>query len=436
MWLPTRRWLLGAAALAAVAPLGFVWPAAGVALAGLDLLWIAAWLLDALRAPRPASFRVRREAPPAFSAGRSFPVRYAWSHDAPRTVTVLVREVLPPPFGDPLTRRLQLPPRAPFHERLDLRPDTRGVGDGGTLFVRVRGPLGLAWRQGRLELPWRATVFTDLRELSLGPLAVQSTRRREAGLRHVRRPGEGRLFETLREWVPGDDTRIIDWKATARRGKPIARQYEDERRQQVLIVIDAGRMLTAEVDGESRLEAVVRAALHLAHAAVAHDDNVGLMVFADEILQFFPPSRGRRALRAVAEALAGVEGRIVEPDYPAAFRYLAARNRKRALTVLFTDVIDRTASEALVGLTATLRPRHLPLAVTLRQPALEAVATGRPATVTAAYERAAAEALLAARDDALAAMRAQGVIVLDVPPARAAEAVVARYDQLKRRGMV
>src|SRR4029079_3537647 len=83
---------------------------------------------------------------------------------------------------------------------------------------------------------------------------LQATRRREAGLRNVRRRGEGRLFEGLREWVPGDDTRIIDWKATARRGKPIARQYEDERRQQVLLVIDAGRLLTAEVDGVPRLE--------------------------------------------------------------------------------------------------------------------------------------------------------------------------------------
>src|SRR6185436_7756687 len=121
---------------------------------------------------------------------------------------------------------------------------------------------------------------------SLRALPLQAARRREAGLRNVRRRGEGRLFEGLREWVPGDDTRIIDWKATARRGKPIARQYEDERRQQVVIAIDAGRLLTAEVDGEPRLEAVLAAALHLTYAAVEHDDNVGLMIFADTIQHF------------------------------------------------------------------------------------------------------------------------------------------------------
>ena len=117
------------------------------------------------------------------------------------------------------------------------------------------------------------------------------------------------MFESLKEWVPGEDTRTIDWKATGRRGKIMARQYEDERRQQVLIVIDAGRMLAAEVDGRPRLEAVVEAALRLAHSAVDHDDNVGLMVFADTVQQFVPPARGRRALRAILDALAVVEGR-------------------------------------------------------------------------------------------------------------------------------
>jgi uncharacterized protein (DUF58 family) len=279
-------------------------------------------------------------------------------------------------------------------------------------------------------------VYPSLRDASLGALPIQTARRREAGLRNVRHRGEGRLFEGLREWVPGDDTRIIDWKATARRGKPIARQYEDERRQQVLIMIDAGRLLTAEVNGVPRLESVIAAALQLAHAAVEHDDNVGLLVFADTVQRYVPPARGRRALRAVLEGLAAAEGRLVESDYPGAFRHLASRTRKRALTVLFTDVIDRTASEALVAHAATLRPRHLPFAVTLRDPAMEALATAKPTAPSQAFERAAAEELLNAREAALAEMRSRGVMVLDVLPAAASKAVVERYRLLKRRGMV
>ncbi|HEU5169762.1 MAG TPA: hypothetical protein VFU46_04450, partial [Gemmatimonadales bacterium] len=123
-------------------------------------------------------------------------------------------------------------------------------------------------------------------------------------------------------------------------------------------------------------------------------------------------------------------------DYPAAFRYLAARNRRRALTVIFTDVVDRTASGALLAHAGTLRPRSLPLAVTLRDPALERLAHARPERVAAAFERAAAEELLLARGEALAEMRRRGVLVLDVPAGAAAEAVVAQYRHLKRRGTI
>jgi uncharacterized protein (DUF58 family) len=244
------------------------------------------------------------------------------------------------------------------------------------------------------------------------------------------------MFEGLREWVRGDDTRIIDWKATARRGKPMARIYEDERRQQVLLVLDAGRLLAAESDGMPRLERAISAALRLAHAAVEQDDDVGILVFADTVQAFAPPRRGRRGLRAVLGALAAVEGRLEESNYPAAFRQLALRSRRRALAVLFTDVIDRAASSALVAQTGSLRPRHLPVAVTLRDPALERTATARPATEAEAFERAAAEDLLQARSEALAVMRRQGVLVLDVPPDAAAEAVTESYHRLKRRGLL
>jgi uncharacterized protein (DUF58 family) len=435
---PSRRWLLVAGALALVAPLALVWPATAVLLPALDVLWVAALALDALLAPAPRALAVTREAPAAFGVGRAAVVRYGWRHRARRRVTLEVRERLPDPLGgaDAPTRRLIVPPGEGLDERLELVPVRRGVGEGGAIAVRVLGPLGLAWRQATVRLPWSATVYPTVPDAPLRALPLQLARRREAGLRAIRRPGEGRLFEGLRDWVPGDETRIIDWKATARRGKTIARQYEDERRQQVLIVIDAGRLLTAEVNGVARLESVISAALQLARAAVEHDDNVGLMVFADVVQRYVAPARGRRALRAVLEGLAHAEGRLAESDYPGAFRYLAAHNRKRALTVLFTDVIDRTASEALVAHAATLRPRHLPLAVTLRDPALEALAVARPDATAGAFERAAAEELLGARETALAEMRGRGVMVLDVPPTGAGEAVVARYHQLKRRGLL
>ena len=436
--LPTRRWYGGALLLASAWALALIHPEGALLAVALDAAWVLAFALDAFLAPDATALTVERDPPAAFSVGRALPIRYRWSNPAPRRARLQLREAFPAPlFEGPLpVRHIEVPPGGTVTEWVTLTPRRRGAGSGGAMWIRSRGPWGLADVRTRRTLPWTALVFPDLTEGALRALPTRIQRRREAGLRNVRHLGEGRVFETLREWVPGDDTRSIDWKATAKRGKVMARQYEDERRQQVLIVLDAGRMLTAEVDGRARFESAVDAALQLAYSAADHDDDVGLLVFADTVQHYLAPRRGRRALRAVLEALATAEGRLVEPDYPSAFAFLAARNRKRALTVLFTDVIDRTASDAMLLQVATLRPRHLPLAVTLRDPALERTALAHAASATHAFERAAAEELLTARAEALAAMRARGVLVLDVPPAQAARAVVEQYELLKRRGLL
>ena len=436
--LPTRRWLFVGALL------GLLWPVAALtdrgvpALLLLDGLWVLLWVVDWWLAPEAGAIDVERDVPAGFSVGRALPIRTRWTSTHPRATRVRVREQLPAPLasGPAAERVLHFGVRGKVAEVVEVLPRHRGRGTGGRIWLRAEGPWGLAQVGSQIDRPFTATVFPDLTEAALSALPTRRSRRRDAGLRNVRRRGEGRVFETLREWVPGDDTRSIDWKATARRGKVMARQYEDERRQQVLIMIDAGRMLTAEVDGRARLESVIDAALQLAYSASEHDDDVGLLVFADTVQYFLAPRRGRRALKSIVEALAVVEGRLVEPDYPAAFAFLAAHNRKRALMVLFTDIIDRTASDALLAQVGTLRPRHLPVAVTLRDPALERVAIAHAGTAADAFERAAAEELLTARAEALARMQSRGVLVVDVPPAQAARSVVEQYELLKRRGLL
>ncbi len=440
MILPSRRWFVAAAGLGLLALAALWWRTGALVLLGADVALVAALAIDAWRVTRfpLADLTPAREAPPAFSVGRPLPVVYRWRNPSGVPLTLVVREAMPGmlrPRGEP-TRTIHVPARAAVRETLILEPVRRGKERGGPIHLRQLGPWGLAWRQGKVVAPWDATVFPPLKGVALRALLTPTQRRREAGYRAVRKLGEGRVFESLKEWVPGEDTRTIDWKATARRGKVMARQFEDERRQQVMLVLDAGRMLTAEVDGRARLEEAIDAVLHLAVAAVDHDDDVGLMVFTDRVDRYLRPARGKRALGAMLDALAGVDGRLVEPDYPSAFAYLAMRSRKRAFAVVFTDVIDRTASEALIAHTVSMRPRHLPLAVALRDPAVERLATARPEGEDAAFRRAAAEELLLARAEALADMRRQGVLVLDVPPGDVARSVVQMYERLKRTGKV
>lgn len=440
MILPTPRWYAGAAVLSLAGLLALIWPAGVVVFVALDVLWVLLFAADGFRLSGIdwKGVDVSRDAPDAMSLRRSYVIDYAWRNTHDVRLFFTVREAFPDPIGNAhdVTRDVVLPPHGSAVESLTIRPVRRGRVEGGKLHIRMRSSLGMASRQVVRDLPWKMTVYPDLSAVAIKALPAQARRRREAGARQVRRLGEGRVFESLRDGVAGDDPRTVDWKATAKRGKMMVRQYEDERRQQVLIVIDAGRMLTAETNGRPRLEHVIDAAFQLASAAVEHDDDVGLMVFSDVVQHFIAPARGTQALRRIVDALATIEGKLVEPNYPAVFAHLATRNRKRALTVLFTDVVDRTASEALVAHVGTLAPRHLPVAVTLRDPQLDRFASERPDTIDEAFERAAAEELLQARSSALAVMRSRGVVVVDVAPAGAAHGVVEQYHLLKRRGVL
>src|SRR6266566_4970373 len=274
-----------------------LWLGAGLALFGLAGLWLpwgleamllgdlalaaAVWLdgfLAPQAGPRPRHLVALREAPPAFSVGRPGEVTYRWRNGAPRAARLRLREVRPDLLGGAQPPRwIHVPARGEARETVPVTPARRGRQTGGGFVLDSVGPLGLGLRRERIALPWEVAVYPPLVTVRLQASLARAQRRREQGITPLRRLGEGRLFESLRDWVPGDDLRHIDWKATGRRGKVITRQFEAERRQHVLLVLDLGRLLTAEIaGGVSRLEYVVRAALELAYAAVQHDDNVGV----------------------------------------------------------------------------------------------------------------------------------------------------------------
>jgi uncharacterized protein (DUF58 family) len=255
------------------------------------------------------------------------------------------------------------------------------------------------------------------------------------GVRSTPRRGEGRTFANLRDYVVGDDPRHIDWKASARRGRPITREYTIEQSQTVYLLVDAGRTMTQLAGEFSRFEYALSSALVLADVASTAGDRVGAMVFDDQVRVIVPAQRGRAALQALRTALVPVQPTLVEPDYAAAFRTLALRQRKRALLVLLTVVIDARAARALLAHLTRGASRHLALVVALRNEAL--LGAARPAEdagVRALYTSAAAEELIAERATALQRMRDAGVVVLDVAPDAMAAAVVNEYLELKARG--
>ncbi|HEU4565392.1 MAG TPA: DUF58 domain-containing protein [Gemmatimonadaceae bacterium] len=439
---PTRRLAIAAAALAPVWLLsgsraGLV--AAIVATVVLALVVaVEAWLI-----PARWAVEVERELPASVGitdrADGVYRLRSRW----PRALRFALYDQLPRGIAHADTGGATAPARGVLEAREELPLPVaitgreRGVWPLGPLALRVEGPLRLLQRTLRAEPGDRITVTPSLAGVRSFRLLTVQHRMRDMGVRAMRRRGEGTSFSSLREYVPGDDPRRIDWKASARRGELISREFTVEQGQTVMIAVDAGRMMTQLAGALPRFEYALSSALVLADVAASSDDRVGLIVFDDEVRAFVPPAAGLAALSRIRDALVPLTARLVEPDYALAFRTLAARQRRRSLIVLFTDVIDARASQALIAHTARSAARHLPVVVALRNEQLLAAATPRPGMSTEAlYESAAAEELLLARDDALARMRHAGVSVLDVPVEAMTAAVVNRYLELKARAAV
>jgi uncharacterized protein (DUF58 family) len=326
-----------------------------------------------------------------------------------------------------------VPARGGVSQEYCLSGRERGATHIGAVHVRVLGRLGLLWRQARIPLRDGVTVQPGLKELHRQRL-LALRQRTGAGMRRTRDIGEGREFERLREYTRGDDPRRIDWKATGRRGELIVREYEAERSQSIVLAIDAGRLMTERFDDRERLDHALAAALVLADTAAVRGDAAGVLLFADRVQAFLPPARN--PLSRIADVLVTVEARRVEPDYPAAFRYLGRQLRRRSLVVLFTDVIDPRSSSVLLEQLAVSARRHLPLIVAMRNTELELAAHAGVDRAGEVFRRAAAEELMQARTVALAGVRRQGVLVADVRPDAAIGEVVSRYLEVKRRGLL
>ncbi|HET8569283.1 MAG TPA: DUF58 domain-containing protein [Candidatus Limnocylindria bacterium] len=390
--------------------------------------------LDARATPALGAAEVSRVAEPQLSVGAPHTVRLVVRNPAARSLEVTLRDEFPPSFATDRTRvPLALAPGATGEATYVARPRHRGSYRFGRIHSRQRGPLGLVERQSAVAADAPANVYPDLREVRRYDVTLRRGLAYDAGQRRARTPGAGSLFERLREHLPDDDPRSISWKATARRGRLISVEYESERQQRVLVLVDAGRMMSSTLGELTKLDHAVNTALMLAYVATAKGDEVGFLGFADAVRAYAPPRRGRRQFLALTEELRRIEAATTETDFRAAFEFLRAKAARRALVVLFTDLVDEEASRSLVASVTRLAGRHLVLCCLLADPHLAETAAARPTSTQALYERVVAQEVRDARDRAIATLRRRGVHVIDVPAERLTVATVSRYLELKKR---
>jgi len=314
-------------------------------------------------------------------------------------------------------------------------PRERGRTQIGSAFAWFESPLGLMRRRRWFGPPTPLRVRPDPAEFAGGDLALR-TRLVDAGLRRVPRRGVGNAFESLREYASGDAFRAIDWKATARRGKVMVAQYEVERSQQIVVAVDAGRLMSARLGDRRKLDYAVSAALSIAAMAQPAADRVGLHEFAGTTQAALAPRAGARQAAAFHDALSDLEPHFEESDYERAALELRRRYRKRSLIVVFTDLFDPAASSAVLSSLALLAPHHLVLVVLMNDAAINAAIDCAPRRIGDVYRASVATTLAAERERAVTLLRNRGIGVVDVPARDLTLALLDAYVEVKTRALL
>ena len=298
--------------------------------------------------------------------------------------------------------------------------------------VRVEGPLRLGWRQSDVGTTDVLAVDANIAAVRVYEALARRGQLAELGVRTVRLRSEGTEFERIREAVPDDSLRSINWKATARTGRLMASELMPERSQPVVACIDHGRLMGVGAGELTKLDHAINAALLLIHVALRTGDRAGLLAFADGVTVRLRPEAGSQQLRAFLDAVRPLQAAETEADYTGAFADYDRWQKRRSLVVIFTDVLDRDQGTALVAQCMRLRRRHLPLVVTVRDPALDDIAQQRPGNAEEMYARAVASGLIEDRDGTLRLLRASGIDTLDADARSLSPRLVNRYLALKR----
>ncbi|GGL29426.1 DUF58 domain-containing protein [Phycicoccus endophyticus] len=409
-------------------------PAASTVLAWV-VLWLLAVLADLVLAASPSALRLTREDPALqVRLGEPVSASLVLENTGGRHATGLLRDAWPPSAGgSPSRHGLAVPPGERRRVTTVLTPTRRGDRSADRVTVRLAGPLGLAARQRSVEVPGRVRVlhaFPSRRHLP-SRLAVL---RELDGRAAVRTRGQGTEFDSLRDYVDGDDVRSIDWRATARRRHLVVRTWQPEQHRRVVLVLDTGRTSAGRVGDAPRLDAAMDAALLLTALAGHAHDRVQVVAGDRRVHARVAGSDRARLLHDVISTLAPLDAQVVETDW-GVLAAEVARSTHRSLVVLLTPLEPAAVEEGLLPALPTLVAHHRVVVASVSDPLVEAMRTAREGSAEV-WDAAAAERTAALREGTAEALRRLGVDVLDAPPDELPVRLADHYLALKREGLL
>jgi uncharacterized protein (DUF58 family) len=436
--LPTPRTLL---LLAAGVPLSFApvvlgagaWPLGAAAL----LAVFVAGCVDVANCARARTWSVDVALPDSLFMGDADPIVVNISVAQPENVRApRLRVDLDETFEPVATVDVALDARGGSRITLPMRPRTRGTGTVEAVWLRWSGPLGLAQRTLRVVVERALPIVPNVRAVHAAALRLHRVSVAFSGRKPEHWQGDGSEFEALREFAPGHDARALDWKASARHLKLLAREFRAERNHHLIVALDCGQRMREPIDGVSRLDRAINAALLLTYVGLKHGDLVGLFAFDATPRVFEPPVAGMPAFARLRRRSADLTASTDSTNFTLGLTDLMGRLRRRALVILFTDFADPIGAELLVENVARLAKRHVVLFVAVRDPELERIARAAPLREQDLHRAVVASDLSRGRALVLQQVERLGVHVLDASADEVSSKLVNRYLEIQRRELV
>lgn len=419
------------------------WPRLVAAMFLWDLLVLLAFAVDLLRLPKPAQFELSRSWERALSLSIASQVQLGVRNLSGAAIRCTLVDETPVSLRKaPPSLALVVSPMQESYARYPIFPAERGDVRLGRLYIRYLSGLGFAERWAVAELAQTVCVLPDLELARRQALYLIRSRQVEMEKRRRRQRGQGREFESLREYRQGDEIRNICWTATARRHQLTTRVFETERSQVVWIMLDAGRLLRAKIQQPendlllAKLDYAVNAALSLAQVALQCGDRVGLVAYGRDVQQNIAAGRGALHLRTMVDSLAHVRAEASEADHSRAARILLTEQSRRCLVVWLTDFAETPTTPEVIEYAMQMTQRHLVVFAALNQPDLTAIAAEMPRTPQEMYRHVAALEITHRRDLLLRSLRQSGVFAFELVPGLLASSVVNQYLDIKERGLL
>jgi uncharacterized protein (DUF58 family) len=446
---PSRKllWVLASIGVAALAALlaGAAQPLVAAATATAVVALLLAAVADygiSRRRWQAANVRFSRRLPPAFAIGVERSVHAMLEHDGSDDWACSVYDhVDATVVATGLPIALVLPARKRVDTAYAVKPTRRGEITFAPAEARVGSRLGLCDLRVRVGQTEMRRVYPDFAEIARYAWLAGDRRLQEIGIKTFHQRGEGTDFKQLAEYRYGDSVRHIDWKATLRLNKPIVREFQDERDQRVMLLIDCGRRMRADDRragvGTAHFDQVLNAVMLLSYVALAQGDAVGALTFGTPPggERLFAPRKGPHTLTALMGELYGVQPTPSHSDYLAAAQDLLRRENKRALVIVITNFRDEDGTELGLAL-KLLRQRHLVLLASVRERIVGELIAEPLSSGNAALDVASAHLYEQARRDAFRRLAARDALMVDAEPERLGIELVNRYHAVKRAGMI